>query len=463
MALQIRRGTDAERQSVTPKEGELVYTTDTNRLWVGGKIAPSQSLTPGGILVSGSLVNDTNPTLAADMDLNGNNITGTGNININGNITATGNINLGDGVEDNVIVGGQITGDLIPGSKNTFDLGAPASGWKTLYVSDIVAETQVSAGDLSIKGSITKDDSSVIYDGATQALTVGDIASGAITASGAISGTSVAVTSVTANTLTGDLTGSVFADDSTLLVDGINGTLSNGTLTLENNNIYGSTLAEEFYGGFIGNGMKLVAIGDRSDPACIVIEGNDAPLVIRGVATNTGSTTMVLEASRFSGTTQQAVQPGDYIGALGFDAYEGAANRRAALISTTVQSAISGTNFDTDMTISVLAQTGLYNQYVFKSFGLFETAGVSLFSASEAELSGISTVAQKGSIGFGDTRDSMVVYDGTVFRTVTTNVGVPAGPTATGKAGQIAGDADYVYFCHSNDNWIRVAKDASWT
>ena len=144
MALQIRRGTDAERQSVTPKEGELIYTTDTNRLWVGGKISPSQSLEPGGILVSGSLVNDTNPTLAADMDLNGNNITGTGNININGNITATGNINLGDGVEDNVVVGGQITGDLIPGTKNTFDLGAPASGWKTLYVSDVLAETQVS-------------------------------------------------------------------------------------------------------------------------------------------------------------------------------------------------------------------------------------------------------------------------------------------------------------------------------
>ena len=35
MALQIRRGTDAERGGITPLAGELVFTTDTKKLFVG--------------------------------------------------------------------------------------------------------------------------------------------------------------------------------------------------------------------------------------------------------------------------------------------------------------------------------------------------------------------------------------------------------------------------------------------
>jgi len=35
MALRLRRGTDAERQTITPLEGELIYTTDTEKLYVG--------------------------------------------------------------------------------------------------------------------------------------------------------------------------------------------------------------------------------------------------------------------------------------------------------------------------------------------------------------------------------------------------------------------------------------------
>ena len=50
MPLQIRRGTDAERLgSFTPVEGELIYTTDTKKLYVGdgatvGGVASIQSV-----------------------------------------------------------------------------------------------------------------------------------------------------------------------------------------------------------------------------------------------------------------------------------------------------------------------------------------------------------------------------------------------------------------------------------
>lgn len=49
MALQIRRGTYAELQTITPLEGELIYTTDTEEVYVG------DGVTQGGILVTGSL------------------------------------------------------------------------------------------------------------------------------------------------------------------------------------------------------------------------------------------------------------------------------------------------------------------------------------------------------------------------------------------------------------------------
>ncbi len=46
MALQIRRGTDAERLGITPLAGELVYCTDTDKVFVG------DGSTPGGISVT---------------------------------------------------------------------------------------------------------------------------------------------------------------------------------------------------------------------------------------------------------------------------------------------------------------------------------------------------------------------------------------------------------------------------
>tara|TARA_B100000497_G_scaffold48552_1_gene56055 strand:+ start:48 stop:737 length:690 start_codon:yes stop_codon:yes gene_type:complete len=46
MALQLRRGTDAERSAVTFADGELVYTTDTKKLYVGdGATAGGNSIT----------------------------------------------------------------------------------------------------------------------------------------------------------------------------------------------------------------------------------------------------------------------------------------------------------------------------------------------------------------------------------------------------------------------------------
>ena len=103
MALRLRRGTDAERQLITFAEGELVYTTDTKKLYVG------DGETLGGILVASggssdnggfALSNDPTPFLGADLNLNSFDVFGIGNIEINGNIDAnivSANFFEGDG------------------------------------------------------------------------------------------------------------------------------------------------------------------------------------------------------------------------------------------------------------------------------------------------------------------------------------------------------------------------------
>jgi len=175
MALKIRRGTDAQRSGVTFDQGEIVWTTDAQNLWVG------DGITQGGVPVVGSsvigyglsfnnttkrielgtvytdditesptavkkfftqelaqdaaallfttgihtgvtvqyddlngrinltvdpddigitdVVNDTTPQLGGDLDINSNDITGTGNIDITGDVTGlslnTANITIG--------------------------------------------------------------------------------------------------------------------------------------------------------------------------------------------------------------------------------------------------------------------------------------------------------------------------------------------------------------------------------
>ena len=62
MALRLRRGTDAQRQLITPAEGELIYVTDTKDIYVG------DGTTLGGVLVTAG-INDLNDL--ADVNTSG--------------------------------------------------------------------------------------------------------------------------------------------------------------------------------------------------------------------------------------------------------------------------------------------------------------------------------------------------------------------------------------------------------
>jgi len=288
MALQIRRGTDAERQGITPVEGELIYTTDTNQLYVGGKVAPSTSLEQGGILISGQLINDSNPTLNSNLDLNGNNITGAGNIQIDGFITATGNINLGDGVEDNVIVGGQIGSSLIPGSDASYDLGTTTSNWRNVYTESLTVDGQIRS-DSIMTGNIVLNDSTVVYDAATSSLTVNN---------------------VYADSINGNFVGSVFADDSTTIVDAI-------SKSIWTQKIYGTNISEDGLENPVEIGTKDNTSGLR------VFGGQGDGIQIDGVFDGLEGPTLRTVTSRGTYDAPQTMNVGDITGAFATSAWNG--------------------------------------------------------------------------------------------------------------------------------------------
>ena len=243
MALKVRRGTNAERLGITPAEGELIYTTDTKMLYVGDGTTAGGNTTIANTI--DSLLADTTPQLGGNLDLNNHNITGTGNINITGTITATGNINLGDDVGDIIALTGSLNGHLVPDTDKTYNIGSPSAFWNDAYIGQLTVDSEIVAE--RINASLIADDSTVVFDAASGTISAavvtgtftGDVVgnvTGVLTGSpgsfvtGDLIGTS---TGAHFGTMQGDLTGSVFADDSSTILDGTSRELYAANLTID--------------------------------------------------------------------------------------------------------------------------------------------------------------------------------------------------------------------------------------
>lgn len=103
MALQIRRGLESERTAVTPAAGELLYTTDQKRVYVGDGATAGGNLLSGGGGGLNNIVEDTSPQLGGNLDVNGRTIISTGGTDININPSLGGNVILhGNLIVDNL-------------------------------------------------------------------------------------------------------------------------------------------------------------------------------------------------------------------------------------------------------------------------------------------------------------------------------------------------------------------------
>lgn len=172
MPLKVRRGTNALRQTIVPEQGELIYTTDTKKLYVGDGInAGGYPVTGDPFLGLSNVVEDLTPQLGGNLDLNTRDITGTGNINIAGRITTNELF-----VQPNGLVS-----TIIPKTNNTYSLGNAQRRFKNIYTNDINIDGTFSAA--GINSDIVADDSTVLVDVAT-----GRLLTSSLTQSGATNG-----------------------------------------------------------------------------------------------------------------------------------------------------------------------------------------------------------------------------------------------------------------------------------
>ena len=220
MALRLRRGTDSERQLITPVEGELIYTTDTKLLYAG------DGSTVGGTLVTGA---GGGGSLSLN-SLTDTDLTGASNNDILTYVSASNKWEAisvpGVGVLTlNELSGVAVSSSPLNGDALVFD----GANWSSRPISDFFSEQQ------NYKINIVGDDSTIIVNTDNNNVTgnfFGNV-TGDVTGDTAGTHTGNVTGNLTGNangahtgTFDGDMHGSLFADDSTLIVDGVGNTIT---------------------------------------------------------------------------------------------------------------------------------------------------------------------------------------------------------------------------------------------
>ncbi len=258
MPLQIRRGTEDQRQEELVDlgkpllPGEPLYVTDDQRLYIG------DGVTPGGVLVTGFNANDAlvsaanglvagnafNPNISflfgltqqsnnrieARLDLASYN----GEIGASafrGSLLAADSSTLVNYLTAAINLDGTIKGDVIPFGNATWDLGEAGNRFKKLYLSD--NGISIGMADITASGLTVNLPANSTVGG----VPIAAIAPGVDYQVNIISADSTRIvdaqTARFTGTFDGDLSGSVFADDSTILVDAID------RKVFANNGLYG--------------------------------------------------------------------------------------------------------------------------------------------------------------------------------------------------------------------------------
>jgi len=378
MALQIRRGPTADRLSYTPVVGELVWDTSTNSLYIGN------GSTAGG-LPAGTLVTEDVQDIASTMLTSGThqNITFTyddtlGRINstfnlssFDGTINAAGFIGshyandstlLLNALTGAVNLNGTVKGHIIPSTNIAYDLGSSSFRFRDLYLSGssiILGSATITAtgsavnlpAGSTINGSvigtgtgagveagmnyninIVGDDSTVIINARTRAITAAGGFTGNLTGNTAGTHTGAVVGNVTGNTA-GTHTGPV--------VGSVTGVVTGNVVT----NLISSADSSAIVFDTPTRFQTQVSVDDRLilDNATLEIESDEVDdNVIFGAHANSDQPgTLLFRRSRGTQAAPLTVQNNDRLHQIVFNAHDGTSYGTAAIIQAQVLGSVS--------------------------------------------------------------------------------------------------------------------------
>jgi len=427
MALRLRRGTDAQRGTITPAEGELIFTTDTKKIYAG------DGTTVGGRIVSGinNVLEDITPQLGGNLDINNKNILGTGNINVTGSVTATSFIGdykgsiVGDdssvlvdavnnkitGIVDttsitatSVVVNGTLSATALQGPL-TGNVSGDASGNHSGTFSGGITATGTLDGDLT--GSVFADDSSLMIDGINKNVSVNSITATDITAN--LTGNVIGDVLGTLSLASG---GSIFNEDSSVLIDGpsTTGFLSkvdsptnlsleaNGNITIAATGNF--NLGETDTGGTFRNGRMQIKRSGGAGVALSVLTYQN------------GDNISDIKAIKHRGTVDAPLsyQANDRTMELVGQAYDGSANRENCFLRFQATAAVSNNVAPGKATMNIANADGTFKEFAFDNDGTYTA---------------INLVSNVGYVKFGNLtttqRDALTAANGMVIYNTTDN------------------------------------------
>jgi len=378
MALQIRRGPTADRMSYTPVVGELIWDTSTNSLYIGNGI------TPGG-LPAGTLVTEDVQDIASSMLINGThqNITFTyddtlGRINstfnlssFDGTINAAGFIGshyandstlLLNALTGAVNLNGTVKGHIIPNTDVAYDLGSTSYRFRDLYLSGssiklgsatitasgsavnlpagstingVVIGTGTGAGveaGMNYNINIVGDDSTVIVNARTRAITAAGGFTGNLTGNTAGTHTGAVVGNVTGNTAgthTGPVVGSVTGIVTGNVITNLISSADSSAIVFDTPTRFQASLDVD---------EDITLNGGTLEIRANEIDDN---VIFASHANSNQAGTLLFRRSRGTRTVPQTVQTNDKLHQIIFNAHDGAAYRPVATIQAQVLGTVS--------------------------------------------------------------------------------------------------------------------------
>lgn len=454
MSLQIRRGTEAQRSLVIFDSGEVVFTTDTQKLYVG------DGITTGGKNVlatsAGNGVTFNNTTQRFDFTTTGLGLTtsdvteGTnfyytrqraqddsaalftaaGAPTTTGNITATSAPNTVSisGSTATMVVGQRF---VVTGTAGNGLTGSPT----TYYVAQIASGNQIKLATSRLNALAGTPLVTVTANASYTGTTYG---AGGESSNVVFTYDSVNHTMIANVTLDGIGLTAISQDTSPSL---------GGNLTLNSRNIIGT--------GNINITGTINATGTVTTGSIV----GTGSLATRGIANTLGSEAHVTIESARAGTA--TLQNTDLIGTLNFAGYNGTDYRNGTVIASQMASNVASGNFAVDTGIYSLNADGNFRVVWFRNTGLVDAVGFIFTQLTTTQINSFSGTAVEGTVIYDVTKHRLVVKTSSTVESITTSVAVPSTATSTGTPGQIAADASWVYVCTATDTWKRAAI-ASW-